>query len=355
MALHTITTTAELHNYLHAAIQLEHATIPPYLTALYSLDPITNAEAFRVIRVVAVEEMLHLTLAANVLNAVGGTPDLTGADFVPTYPAHLPDGETDFEVSIRPFSKDAIETFLKIERPAQHGGGERFVERERSDRAVLPAFHGDDHSELHFYSIGEFYAEIGHGLDRLHQEMGDALFCGDPARQATPDYYYSGGGEIVPVTDLASAQAALRLISEQGEGLGGRIYDFEDELAHEYRFEQLVLGRYYQAGDEAGAPTGPPLEVDWHASLPVKVDARLDDYPPGSELRAAALRFSEVYQGFLALLTAAFGGRPALLLDAVGEMFRLKELALQIMRNPIPGADGVNGAPIFQPQVREAV
>ena len=72
-------------------MQLEHATIPPYLTALYSIIPGTNSDAFHVLRVVAVEEMLHLTLVANVLNAVGGVPDLTAAGFRPALPG-LPAG-----------------------------------------------------------------------------------------------------------------------------------------------------------------------------------------------------------------------------------------------------------------------
>jgi len=63
------------------------------------------------------------------------------------------------------------------------------------------------------------------------------LFVGDPALQITPEYYYSGGGEVVPVTDITSACAALRLIAEQGEGVGGRIYDVERELAHYFRFQ----------------------------------------------------------------------------------------------------------------------
>ena len=69
--MHTrrITTVAALHRYLHKAMQLEHATIPPYLMALYSIEPGTNSDATHVIRVVVVEEMLHLTLAANLLNA----------------------------------------------------------------------------------------------------------------------------------------------------------------------------------------------------------------------------------------------------------------------------------------------
>jgi len=347
MTLRRIATVEDLHDYLHIAMQLEHATIPPYLTALYSMHPSTNADAYRVIRVVAVEEMLHLTLAANLLNAVGGTPDLSTDGFVPVYPAHLPDGEEDFEVGTRAFSRDTIESFLKIERPALAEDDQRFVARDRSERALLPGVdaHEDD---LHFFSIGEFYAEIGEGLHRLHQEMGAALFCGDPARQVGPEYYYSGGGAILEVTDAASAAAAMRVISEQGEGLGGGIFDDEGELAHYYRFQQLLLGRYYRPGDQAGSPTGPPLEVDWDAVYPVLADADLQHYAEPGELQDAVTAFSAAYGDFLARLTEAFGGRPDLLLPAVADMFRIKELASQIIRNPMPGRAGVNAAPVFR-------
>ena len=100
----TITTIGELHDYLYRGLQLEHATIPVYLTALYSLHPETNADAWHILRVVAIEEMLHLTLVANVMNATGGQPHLTKQGFVPTYPTRLPDGETDFLVDLQPFS-----------------------------------------------------------------------------------------------------------------------------------------------------------------------------------------------------------------------------------------------------------
>ena len=39
MTLRRISTVEDLHSYLHIAMQLEHATIPPYLTALYSIVP----------------------------------------------------------------------------------------------------------------------------------------------------------------------------------------------------------------------------------------------------------------------------------------------------------------------------
>lgn len=115
----SIKTLDELKEFLYRAMQLEHATIPPYLTALYSIKPGVNQDATQVLRVIVVEEMLHLTIAANILNAIGGTPDLVRPDFVARYPAALPDGETDFKVSIQAFGREALATFLKIERPAQ--------------------------------------------------------------------------------------------------------------------------------------------------------------------------------------------------------------------------------------------
>jgi hypothetical protein len=41
---------------------------------------------------IAVNEMLHMTLGCNILNAIGGHPVLADANFVPTYPGELPMG-----------------------------------------------------------------------------------------------------------------------------------------------------------------------------------------------------------------------------------------------------------------------
>ena len=46
-------------------------------------------EAADVIRSVVMEEMLHMALAANVLNAIGGSPSLT-TRVRPAVPGHLP-------------------------------------------------------------------------------------------------------------------------------------------------------------------------------------------------------------------------------------------------------------------------
>jgi Ferritin-like len=350
MSLRPIQGIETLHDYLQAAIQLEHATIPTYLTTLYSIHPGTNLDAVQVLRVIAVEEMLHMTLASNLLNAVGGKVDLLRPGFVPAFPTYLPDGEKDFEVNRERFSRSAIETFLKIERPARPADQGRRLVKGGSDRHhLLPRHRSDSGDDLRFYSIGEFYHAIAVGLERLCEASGEAkVFTGDRSRQVTPEYYYSGGGEIIPVVDLASAKAAIRLISEQGEGYEGAITDFEDEISHYYRFDQIARGRYYRAGDVHNHPTGDPVDVNWDAAYPIRTNAKLADFPEGSEVHRAALEFNRIYKGFLVSLGTAFDGKPELLMPAVGSMFRIKELALQLIRNPIPGGNGEHAAPTFE-------
>jgi hypothetical protein len=348
----TINSRDELISYLDAALALEHATIPPYLTAYYSIQSTTNSDAAHIIRVVAVEEMLHLTLVANVLNAIGGSPDLTGPGFVPSYPAYLPDGEDDFTVDLRPFSPEAVETFCKIERPRKApDAGSRLVRSGagRSMLAASPTVEG-----MRFYSIGEFYEEIIAGLEQL-AAADPGLFCGDESRQVGPEYFYSGGGAIIPVRDLESACRALRFIAAQGEGMDMGLYDADGELAHYYRFRQLQFGRYYQQGDDPDSPSGPALEVDWDKVYETKVSARLSDYPAGSELAATAESFNVDYGLFLALLNRGFNGEPNLLQEAVWHMFRLRDGFNRLMRNPLPGSQGRHAAPTFEVSVPDAV
>lgn len=355
-----ITTVENLHYYLKQALRLEHATIPPYLTALYSIKPGTNLEAFHIIRQVAVEEMLHMCLVANVLNAVGGSCQglLTDPNFVPRYPTPIPTGADDFKVGLSKFSPETITTFMKIERGEEVDEGKPLVvSRTLQETEHFLTIHDGEKSNT-FYSIGLFYAEIIRGLMALSRQMGEKnLFCGNPDLQIKPDYYYNGGGDIIEVKDLRSAIRALRVIQEQGEGSRiGAIYDAEREMGHFYRFEQVVKGQFYtinhdepQLSDKPHDPSGQKLQVDWKAVYPIKSNARFSDYPKDSEVYHAAVEFQKLYSQFLAQIEKSFTGEPKELIPAVGGMFRLKELASQLMRNEIPGKPGVHAAPIFRP------
>ncbi len=351
-----IHTVDDLHHYLTQALKIEHATIPPYLTALYSIKPGTNLEAFHIIRSVVVEEMLHLCLVANVLNAVGGSvgTTLTDSDFVPQYPACLPTGETEFTVSLQKFSIDAIDTFLNIERSKEVNEDAPLV-LPRPELKPWLRILGLDKTYT-FYSIGLFYTEVIRGLQELHQKIGDDLFKdGKPEYQISREYYYDGAGEIVEVNDIDSAIRALRIIQEQGEGSRQEtIYDAERELCHYYRFQQLKLGRYYQIdkidprkSDSPNNPTGETFTVDWDAVYPIKTDPELSNYPEDSQVYDEAIKFQNQYLGFLGRIQTSFNGKPEKLIPAVAQMFKLKESIDLLIRNPIPNMEGVNAAPIY--------
>ncbi|WP_219499284.1 ferritin-like domain-containing protein [Nonomuraea ceibae] len=317
-----IGTLDSLREHLQWAIELEHATLPPYLTALYSLDPERNPEAAQVVGSVFVEEMLHLALAANLLNAVGGRPLLDTPEMLTPYPRRLPHGDPSFEVSLVAFGAEALEMFLRLERPAPPGAppeGDRYA------------------------TIGQFYAAIEQGLRYLCDRLGEeAVFSGDPARQISGAHFRHTGGSLFAVEDLESALGALKEIVEQGEGAaGGSIWDGEhdvfhperDEVAHYYRFQELKLGRRYRRGDTSeSGPTGEKISVDLAGVRPMSRNPR--PAAPGSATRTAQEEFNRTYRDLLQLLEQAFNGSPKQLADATSTMFTLKRQAQALMEMP---------------------
>ena len=113
-------TLENLKKMLQTAIELEHSTIPPYLTALASIKPGYNRKVYDILKSVVVQEMLHLSLAANVLNAVGGAPTLYFKNFIPRYPTEMPGGvQPNLVIPIEKCSMALISNvFMGIERPA---------------------------------------------------------------------------------------------------------------------------------------------------------------------------------------------------------------------------------------------
>jgi Ferritin-like len=336
---------ARLRNLLQAAVELELSTIPPYLCALYSLKPESNGTARLIIRSVVVEEMLHMVLAANVLNAIGGEPRVTGRERVPRYPHELPDGVV---LDLLPFGPEAIEGFLKVENPqSSHrtlAADHPLVAGRRPDTQLAYATTITQGPT----TIGAFYAEIIEGLEKAAATMGEqALFCGDPARQITRDYYYAGGGIPLPVTDLESARAALAEIVDQGEGDQASMYDKDGGLGHYFRFKQLKYGRSYLPLDDAGTPSGHQIDVDWTAAYPMIANPRGEDYAD-PELRAASNAANRTWSGLLRQLEAAFNGFPEALLTAVPAMFSLRDRALVLLANPLPCGGGRHAGPTFE-------
>ncbi len=328
---------------LEAAVKLELATIPPYLCALYSIHPGTNVEATLVIRSVVVEEMLHMVLSANVLNAIGGSPKIAGADNAPRYPHELPDGVI---MDLLPFSSAAVESFLSVENP-EYRADEANAEHVLGRRDTVHASHVLLVPEQPT-TIGAFYAEIEAGLKELVAEYGEeTIFCGDPARQVSRDYYYAAGGKSIEVSDLESALNALEEVVDQGEGDMRSAFDSDADLAHFYRFEQLKYGRVYQPGDGLGEPTGPEVSVDYGAVYPMLPNPRMEEITD-PELRAVAQRANEQWALALTQIEAAFNGDPALLIPAVHTMFRLRDEMLVLLANPLEGHGTYHAGPTFE-------
>ena len=82
-------TPADVEAALQKAIQLELATLPPYLYALYTLRPGTNEPARARISAIVREEMTHMALAANILRRISAykppaaPPEAAGAASAP--------------------------------------------------------------------------------------------------------------------------------------------------------------------------------------------------------------------------------------------------------------------------------
>jgi len=333
----TITSLDSLRQHLQWALELEHSTIPPYLCALYSIEPGRNLEAVEVMSSIVVEEMLHLTLAANLLNAVGGRPLLDMPQMLPGYPRSLPHSDRSFEISLFRFGPEAIETFLKIEQPSSASGPPE----------------GDNYE-----TIGQFYQSIERGLRELSTTLGEAnVFCGEPTRQVTDQHFYSGGGRIIAVDSLATALAALEEIVEQGEGAGhAQVWDGDsdvfhpdrDQVAHYYRFRELQLGRRYRRGDTPrSGPTGGPISIDWSAVRPMRSNPRSADHVMGSPIRFAQEQFNHSYCALLQRLEEALNGAPQILRAAIAAMYTLKAPAQALMQMPVE--DGLATAgPTFE-------
>lgn len=336
--------TAKLRYLLQTALELELSTIPPYLVALLTIHPTADREAADLIRGVMVEEMLHMALVANVLNAVGGAPRI-GPDQVPSYPLQLNfEGKNfkdrDFPVSLARFSKKNISTFMKIEEP------------EALAAARPAAFTAVDIDGL---TIGQFYMNIIALLEKLND--GGTLFSGDPSRQLIDNYYWAGGSRIVPVSDLASAKRALEIVITQGEGAwrqpGQRVAFTPGEplrMGHYYRFAEIFYGRHYaEADDPDQPPTGTPLPVDYSAVYPIKANPKSSDYAAGSKLATLNATFNARYTEMLQQLEQALSGTPKTLYTAIlNGMQTLPPVAIQMMTIPIKGNAGNTGCPTFE-------
>lgn len=231
-----VTSREELIYLLSRACELEHGLACIYLFAAHSLkgdlsEGGMDADQLAMVRrwrrhlaKVAVEEMLHLAQASNMLTAIGGAPNFRRTNF-PMPPSAYPFGVA---LTLEPFSTLTIERFVTYELPeagllspeAQEvcdAVRARVLDAQGSPvGAVGPsagAACGLEPFDIDFATVGELYHKIETGFWAIPEED---LFIGPPEAQAN-GRYLDFGGELVAVVDRDSACRAIDMIVEQGE------------------------------------------------------------------------------------------------------------------------------------------
>lgn len=326
---------ADLRNALQNAVELEHSTIPPYLTAMYSIKEGANREVAALIRSVVVEEMLHMTIAANVLNAVGGHPDINKPDFIPDYPTPLPMGIGSEEGLVVPIKKVSLELvkdiFMEIEEPEEPI---EFPVGTALKSAAQPEYYN---------TIGEFYAAVKQQITAL----GNGIFTGDAGLQVTswfpPD-------QLFPVTDVDSACRAIDIIVEQGEGTSISPLDPEGELAHYYKFAEIYHGKRLVADssvEQGYSYSGAPILLDESGVYPMMDNPKTTSFPADSRARFLSDQFNYSYSKLLNALHITFNGKPGYLDESIGLMYSLKLQAQELVATPV-GDTGENAGPTWE-------
>jgi len=304
-----------LKRSLQFAIQLELSTIPPYLCGMWSIidrdDPVRNH-----IRLIVLDEMLHMGLACNMLATLGGLPQINNPCAVPTYPGHLPgDVRPQLVVWLAGFSRAMVRAvYMEIEYP-ENGPITRF--------------------------LGESVPTIGAFYDAICGAFG-ALDPSDIKKERQITEPILG---VTAINSIADAECAIKKIKEQGEGTSQDPFpsDHPSDRAHYYRFAEVyygrelvkIAGKWQYAGDQVKLPAAYPM-----AEVPA------DGYAESND-------FDRMYTEILNDLQSTWekGGQlgQAALSDAIKKMKAraFADAATDLMKRPLPSGSG-NYGPSFR-------
>ena len=231
----------QLIEALQRATLIEFSTIPPYLTALYSIKDKTS-QAFQTLRSVILEEMLHMNLASNLVNSIGGSPkfvdNTTETPLVPSYPTYIfnidpPSGPY---VQLMAASTEVLQDiFMAIEQPAPSDAPPQLEDP---------------------MTIGQFYKAIEQLFEECVAEDPN-IFNNNTGLQRTDLYFGSGGGKAIYVNSLETAKQAINEIVQQGEGC----------LPPDQRlYQKQQWGAYNHYGMRSDDTYGPILGIPFELS-----------------------------------------------------------------------------------------
>lgn len=308
----------DLRDHVELAIQVELATIPLYLYAMYSIEDQTS-EAALLIRSIVAEEMLHTALATNLLLAVGGTPAFATTKYIPSYPMSLPHHRPPLTLDLAPCTPDSLENlFMRIEQPEAHGS---------------PAEPDE------FETLGQFYHALEIGLEEVSSRTD--LFAKPQIEAQLSDHAFyqpvaldaDDSGGLVLIEDLTSAIAAIEIIVHQGEGLSDERWadPAHQELTHYYKLLQISDGT---------SPLGSVRALG--------VNPRVTDYP--ASIQVVGNLFNSVYRALYLVMDKMFSADTNQS-RAVGVLYLLmadvlSQLARFLVARPL--ANGKFAAPTFE-------
>jgi len=288
---------------LQSALQLEFATIPPYLSAAFSLT--SNRKIYQLILRVAVEEMLHITAVANLMNAIGVAPNIVAA--VPNYPYDLTVLDPPLRLDLRSFSFELVEKlFMAIEAPEV--------------RVVFRVL-----AEARPKTIGQFYAGIIEIIERdtIPDLFKNAVRDAYKQRTVTPNfgpiaYLNNEDTQTYPlkadidfkITDKASAVRHLSWVVDEGEGEAPyRPLDTEGLPGHHYRFESILRSRFLVKDEHAELGysfSGGDLPFDPSGVHEFDANAKAEDYEAFPSVAQQMKRFNRSYTNMINFLQQAF-------------------------------------------------
>jgi hypothetical protein len=310
-----------LKEALQWAVELEFATIPAYLSGLWSIKPIPDGPnpASDMIRGVVLEEMLHLGIACNMLTAIGGIPQITA----PTFPGPLPGGvQPKLTVYLAGLTRELVEcVYMQIELP-EHPLAE------------------DEPSP----TIGAFYDAIS--------KLFAALFPPDhqfPKKNQIDNFTIDVGQRVETLNALGSlddVQQAITTIKEQGEGTATSpdAPQFGGSLAHYYVFGEIFHGKKLIKVDDGWQYAGD--EIPFPDCYPVK-RVPAEGYPGLPVMQ----RFNGTYSKLIGHLQDAWSGDASQLDEAVTTMGCLSTIAQGIVKQRLPDGSG-NYGPDFKVQAQ---
>ena len=291
---------SELKAHLQVAIEVELATIPIYLYTYYSInrtpDSFPDSELSRfadkagsTIMSVAVEEMLHMSLASNMLFSLGQQPELYLKSPGP-YPTNLP-GHSKLGPDAKPLklplaklSLEQMWQFLEIEYPANADAppeGENW-ETIGQIYAYIRCIISSDHIKDSDFKKGRENKQIHptnyspNSIDTIYPEKEFNKTCPVPApvensaaavaNYSSQENSHAGNSALMQIDSCQRALQAIQTIDAQGEGYGPSKFDDQNdqELSHYYKFLSLQsqIEGYSPTDERLPCEPKPPKAAD---------------------------------------------------------------------------------------------